>query len=120
MHQQATIGREQLWGRIFPGQIPPAPVLAQPIPGPGFALEDNPVTAVETGHTDTDKTSVLHVPSIGLVAAGDVVYNGVHQYILGGGNGGLHAWVRALDLVVGREPAPALRCGRPQEPGPAR
>jgi glyoxylase-like metal-dependent hydrolase (beta-lactamase superfamily II) len=78
MHQQAGQSREQLWDRIFPGQIPETPVLAEPIPAGGFLLEGNPVAAVDTGHTDTDSTSVLHVPSIGLVAAGDVAYNGVH------------------------------------------
>jgi glyoxylase-like metal-dependent hydrolase (beta-lactamase superfamily II) len=104
MHQQATQGREQLWDRIFPGQIPPTPVLAQPVPAGGLLLEGNEAVAVETGHTDTDKTSVLHVPSIGLVAAGDVVYNGVHQYILEGGNGGLREWLRALDLVESLQP----------------
>jgi glyoxylase-like metal-dependent hydrolase (beta-lactamase superfamily II) len=104
MRQQATQGREQLWDRIFPGQIPPTPVLAQPVPDGGLLLEGNEVVAVETGHTDTDKTSVLHVPSIGLVAAGDVVYNGVHQYILEGGNGGLREWLRALDQVESLQP----------------
>jgi glyoxylase-like metal-dependent hydrolase (beta-lactamase superfamily II) len=44
------------------------------------------------------------VPSIGLVAAGDVVYNGVHQYILEGGNGGLREWLRALDQVESLQP----------------
>lgn len=37
--------------------------------------------------TDTDDTTVLHVPSIGLVVAGDVAYNGVHQYLLESGGG---------------------------------
>jgi glyoxylase-like metal-dependent hydrolase (beta-lactamase superfamily II) len=104
MRQQAGPSREQLFDRIFPGQIPESPVLAEPIPAQGFRLEGNPVVAVETGHTDTDKTSVLHVPSIGLVVAGDVAYNGVHQYILEGGGGGLHEWLRALDLVAGLHP----------------
>jgi glyoxylase-like metal-dependent hydrolase (beta-lactamase superfamily II) len=104
MHQQAGQGREQLWDRIFPGQIPATPVLAEPIPAQGFLLEGNPVVAVETGHTDTDNTSVLHVPSIGLVAAGDVAYNGVHQYILEGGGGGLREWLRALDRVADLRP----------------
>ena len=53
----------------------------RPIPAQGFLLKGNEVVAVETGHTDTGKTSVLHLPSIGLVAAGDVAYNGVHQYV---------------------------------------
>jgi glyoxylase-like metal-dependent hydrolase (beta-lactamase superfamily II) len=104
MHQQAGQGREQLWDRIFPGQIPPTPVLAEPVPAQGFLLEGNPVVAVETGHTDTDNTSVLHVPSIGLVVAGDVAYNGVHQYILEGGHGGLQDWLQALDRVAGLHP----------------
>lgn len=69
MHQQATDGREQMWDKRFPGLIPDSPVLAQPVPADGFQLERNLVQVVEVGHTDTDETSVLHVPSIGLVVA---------------------------------------------------
>jgi hypothetical protein len=47
---------------------------------------------------------VLHVPFIGLVAAGDVAYNGVHQYILEGGHGGLQQWLRAIDRVAELHP----------------
>jgi glyoxylase-like metal-dependent hydrolase (beta-lactamase superfamily II) len=104
MHKQATEGREQLWDKRFPGLIPDTPVLAQPIPAEGFLLEGNLLEAVEVGHTDTDKTTVLHVPSIGLVVAGDVVYNGVHQYILEGGDGGLQEWLQALDRVAALKP----------------
>jgi glyoxylase-like metal-dependent hydrolase (beta-lactamase superfamily II) len=99
MHRQATIGRAQLWDRIFPNLLPDTPVLATPIPAEGFLLEGNRIVAIETGHTDTDRTSVLHVPAIGLVVAGDVAYNGVHLYISEGGNGGLQQWLQALDLV---------------------
>lgn len=104
MHQQATDGREQMWDKRFPGLIPDSPVLAQPVPADGFQLERNLVQAVEVGHTDTDETSVLHVSSIGLVVAGDVAYNGVHQYILEGGNGGLQKWLTAIDRVAALEP----------------
>jgi glyoxylase-like metal-dependent hydrolase (beta-lactamase superfamily II) len=104
MHQQATVGREQLFDRVFPGLIPESPVVAIPIPAEGFLLEGNVVRAIETGHTDTDKTTILHVPSIGLVVAGDVVYNGVHQYILESANGGLQEWIKALDRVAELEP----------------
>lgn len=99
MHQQATVGREQLFDRVFPGLIPETPVVAVPVPAEGFLLEGNQVRVVETGHTDTDQTTVLHVPSIGLVVAGDVVYNGVHQYLLETVNGGLREWLEALDRV---------------------
>src|SRR5260370_10810100 len=101
IRQQAGPSREQLFDRIFPGQIPETPVLAEPVPAQGFRLEGNPVVAVETGHTDTDKTTVLHVPSIGLVVAGDGAYRREHQYILEGGGGRLREWLRALDPGAG-------------------
>jgi glyoxylase-like metal-dependent hydrolase (beta-lactamase superfamily II) len=104
MHSQATAGRAQAWDRLFPNLIPDSPVLAKPMPAEGFMLEGNAVVVVETGHTDTDWTSVLHVPAIGLVVAGDVAYNGVHQYIAEGGGGGLLQWLRALDLVAELHP----------------
>ena len=62
------------------------------------------VTFVEVGHTDTDNTTVLHIPSIGLVVAGDAVYNGVHQYLVESGNGGIQKWINALDTIAALRP----------------
>jgi glyoxylase-like metal-dependent hydrolase (beta-lactamase superfamily II) len=104
MHQQATEGRTQLWDVDFPGLIPSSPVGYEPVPVDGFELEGRRLLAVEVGHTDTDDTTVLHVPSIGLVVAGDVAYNGVHQYLLESANGGIEAWLRAIDKVAALHP----------------
>ncbi|MDB5114344.1 MAG: fold metallo-hydrolase [Chloroflexi bacterium] len=104
MRKQAGDGREQLWDKMFPGLIPESPVLAQRVPVEGFLLEGNVIQAIEVGHTDTDHTSVLHVPCIGLVVAGDAVYNGVHQYFLEGGDGGLQEWLKAIDRIAEFEP----------------
>jgi len=92
--------RTQVWDKSFPAQIPDTPVLATTPPGNTFDLEGNELRIIEAGHTDTDKTTVLYVPSIGLVVAGDVVYNGVHQYLGEAANGGLRAWMRGLDIVA--------------------
>ena len=83
--------------RSFPGQIPEASVVATIPPDNWFELEGHELRIVEVGHTDTDKTTVLHVPSIGLVVAGDSVYNGVHQYLVESGNGGIQKWIQALE-----------------------
>ncbi|OPF78849.1 MBL fold hydrolase [Streptomyces antioxidans] len=102
MHEAAK-GRAQ-WDAFFPGQIPKTPVLAEPVPAEGFLLEGHVLRAVEVGHTDTDATTVLHVPSIGLVVAGDAVYNGVHQMLLESANGGLEKWLEALDTIEALNP----------------
>jgi hypothetical protein len=104
MHEQATTGRVQMWDVDFPGLIPPSPVVYRPVPADGFKLEGQRLHAVEVGHTDTDDTTVLHVPSIGLVVAGDVAYNGVHQYLLESADGGIESWLAALDTVAALQP----------------
>ena len=69
-------------GHRFSRPDPRQPGALSTDPAEGFQLEGYRLVAVETGHTDTDDTTVLHVPVIGLVVAGDVAYNGVHQYLL--------------------------------------
>ena len=107
MHEQGTDGRAQMWDVDFPGQIPPSPVVYRPIPADGIELEGERLVAVEVGHTDTDDTTVLHVPSIGLVVAGDVAYNGVHQYLLESADGGIKAWLRRSTRSRRCSPAPS-------------
>ncbi|WP_411088900.1 MBL fold metallo-hydrolase [Streptomyces sp. 061-3] len=97
-------GREQFWDADFPGLIPDAPLVYQQIPADGFELEGHRIEAIEVGHTDTDDTTVLHVPSIGLIVGGDVVYNGVHQMLLETPNGGFETWLSALDVLESLNP----------------
>ncbi|RDK11971.1 MBL fold metallo-hydrolase [Cupriavidus lacunae] len=105
MRQQATEGRQKIFDKDFPGQIGDTPVLARPMPAGGLDLEGNSILAIDIGHTDTDATTVLYVPSMQLVAAGDSVYNGAHQYLLEGGKGGLDAWLLALDKIEALKPS---------------
>ncbi|MFG1762394.1 MBL fold metallo-hydrolase [Micromonospora parva] len=120
MHQQATVGRQEVFDKVFPGLIPESPVDAIPVPPGGILLEGNVAQPVETGHTDGDQTTVLHVPSIGLVVAGDVVYNGVHQYLLETVNGGLREWLKALERVEALAPRAVVAShknrNRPDDP----
>jgi hypothetical protein len=95
-----------LWTSLFGDAVPPAPVIPNgaPFPADGLRLDGHELFAHEVGHSDTDDTSILHAPSIGLVVAGDVVYNNVHQYVAEGRGGGIAAWQRALDTVAGLSP----------------
>lgn len=103
MYQQLQ-ARPTIWDSDFAGLIPPSPVVYKPIPTGGLTLEGHELVVVEVGHTDTDDTTVLHVPSIGLVVGGDAVYNGVHQMLLETPGGGLKAWLEALDVIEALNP----------------
>jgi glyoxylase-like metal-dependent hydrolase (beta-lactamase superfamily II) len=81
MRQQASpeiVGN--FWSVYFPGQIPDRLVIAEELKRNVIDLEGHDLVVVEVGHTDTDHTTCLHVPSVGLVVAGDVAYNDVHLY----------------------------------------
>ena len=103
MHANVA-ARPFLWDKVYPG-IPPSPVTAVTVPGNRFTLEGHDLVIVEVGHSDTDDTSVLYVPDLGLVAAGDVIYNGVHMYL--GESvvvGGFGPWREAIGKVEALEP----------------
>lgn len=95
-----------LWSSLFGDAVPRGPVTVggTAFPADGLRLDGHELFTHDVGHSDTDGTSVLHVPSIGLVVAGDVVYNNVHQYVAEGRNGGIDAWQRAIDYVADLKP----------------
>ena len=106
MHRQISPEvMEGLWNNRFPGQIPERLVIAERLESDTFHLEGHNLMAVEVGHTDTDNTTCLYVPSIGLVVAADVAYNGVHQYLT---ESRTHEsrleWIAALDKVEALKP----------------
>lgn len=103
MHKNVAI-REQFWDALFPGQIPVTDVVARVTPDAVIDLEGHQLRIVEVGHSDTDDTSVLHVPDLDLVVAGDVIYNGVHQFLREAQGDGITAWHRAIDTVEALRP----------------
>jgi glyoxylase-like metal-dependent hydrolase (beta-lactamase superfamily II) len=97
--------RPLLWDKVYAGLIPPSPVTAVTVSGNRFTLEGHELVIVEVGDTDSADTTVLHVPDLGLVVAGDVIYNGVHMY-LGQSvvTGGLGHWRDAIDTAERLQP----------------
>jgi glyoxylase-like metal-dependent hydrolase (beta-lactamase superfamily II) len=96
---------ETIWKAGFPGQIPDRLVIAQELQGNVIHLEGQELVAVDLGHTDTDDTTCLHVPSIGLVVAGDAAYNDVHLYLAESNPQKRREWIAALDTMESLKPS---------------
>jgi glyoxylase-like metal-dependent hydrolase (beta-lactamase superfamily II) len=95
---------EKSWQAAFPGQIPERLVIADELNGSVIDLEGHELVAVELGHTDTDHTTCLNVPSIGLVVAGDAAYNDVHIYLVESNAQTRREWISALDKIESLNP----------------
>jgi glyoxylase-like metal-dependent hydrolase (beta-lactamase superfamily II) len=109
------------WSARFPGQIPDALLLAEPLADHTIDLEGHELVAVEIGHTDTDSTTCLHVPAAGLVVAGDAAYNDVHLYLAESTTPELRReWIAALDTIESLHPRALIaghkRPGRDDDP----
>ncbi len=105
MQQQASPESiANIWGAQFPGQIPDRLVIAEELKGKVIDLEGRDLVVVEVGHTDTDNTTCLHVPSIGLVVAGDAAYNDVHLHLGESNAQTRREWIAALDTIESLQP----------------
>ena len=105
MHQNASPEfLDKVWKVAFPNQIPDKLVIAEELTGNVIDLEGQELVAVELGHTDTDDTTCLNVPSIGLVVAGDAAYNDVHLYLAESNEQKRREWISALDKIESLNP----------------
>jgi glyoxylase-like metal-dependent hydrolase (beta-lactamase superfamily II) len=92
------------WRKLFPNQISDVISVADPLEGDEIELEGNKLLVVRIGHTDTDETTCLHVPSIGLVVAGDAVYNGIHPFLVESNRQTRLEWLAAHDKIETLKP----------------
>jgi glyoxylase-like metal-dependent hydrolase (beta-lactamase superfamily II) len=122
-HMRESVDPEAVasfWAQLVPGQIPDRLVVAEPLTDGVFDLEGHDLVAVDLGHTDTDDTTCLYVPDIGLVVAGDAVYNDVHVYLAESDPDRRKEWIAAIDTIEGLDPRAVIsghkRAGRDDDP----
>jgi glyoxylase-like metal-dependent hydrolase (beta-lactamase superfamily II) len=105
MHEQLTPAWiDNFWRKRFPGQIPDQLRVAEALDGNTLELEGHQIIAVNTGHTDTAHSTSLHLPSLGLLIGGDVVYNGVHIYLGETDAQSRLEWIFTLDKLEALQP----------------
>ena len=82
MRQQASPeSLETFWKPRFPGQIASQLAIAEELIGNVIDLEGHELVSMPLGFTDSASTTCLHVPSVGLIVAGDAAYNGDHLHL---------------------------------------
>jgi glyoxylase-like metal-dependent hydrolase (beta-lactamase superfamily II) len=106
MRQQASPeSLATFWSPRFPGQISSHLVIAEELSGNIITLEGHDLVSVPLGFTDTASTTCLHVPSIGLIVAGDAAYNGDHLHLSESPDQQKRQeWIAALDKMESLKP----------------
>ena len=95
---------DNFWRRPFPADIPDRLLVAEPLEGDDLELEGRKLVPINAGRTDTAHSTCLHVPSIGLIVAGDVVYNGIHPFLGETDTQSRLEWISTLDKLEALNP----------------
>ena len=100
MREQLSPARlDGFWRKRVPGQLLDRLLVAEPLDSGQFELEGHRLVAVNMGRTDTAYSTSLHIASLALIVAGDVVYNGIHPYLAEADPQSRLEWIAALDRL---------------------
>ena len=116
----AQLPRLPGYRKLFSGQLPPAITLPEPYNSDTLTLEGHELRIIEQGQTDAPDSTSLHIPSIDLVVAGDVVYNECHMFVGATTPESRRNWIAALDRLAALHPSTVVaghkRPGAPDTP----
>ena len=104
MQMSFTPQVEQLARRMFPGQVATKLVAPEPYEHDTFTLEGHELRIIAQGRTDSPDSTSLYVPSIGLIVAGDVVYNQCRMYVGDTTPESRKNWIADLDRLAALNP----------------
>jgi glyoxylase-like metal-dependent hydrolase (beta-lactamase superfamily II) len=92
------------WRSMFPDQIPEHPVIPEPLDGDVLELEGHDLRLINVGQSDTNPTTVVHIPDINAVVAGDVAYNKIHMWLAQTDHDARLAWITSIDKIAALNP----------------
>jgi glyoxylase-like metal-dependent hydrolase (beta-lactamase superfamily II) len=103
LHLQPEI--QQNWIGWFGDQFDREAAVPQPLGSEALAIEEYPVRVLEVGGADGALGTVVHVPDLDTVCAGDAVYNNIHMWLWNSTPASRRAWLATIDAVADLNPA---------------
>ena len=92
------------WNAILPGQIPEHPTVPEAIDGHVIDLEGQEIRIITVGQSDTAASTIVYIPSLDAVIAGDVAYNGIHQWLAQTDHEKRMQWIASVEQIEALDP----------------
>jgi glyoxylase-like metal-dependent hydrolase (beta-lactamase superfamily II) len=96
---QAAETEKQQWAAMFGDRVAKPGDVPEIHDGLTIELEGHELQIVEVGQGDIRPSTVLHIPELDAVVAGDVVYNQIHAMLGLSGPSGWQCWLQSLDAI---------------------
>ncbi|WP_052746276.1 MBL fold metallo-hydrolase [Prochlorothrix hollandica] len=103
--EERTPGYLKTFQERFPEDAPEVPVIPTAYTESTLEVDGEPIEIISFPRGDTEDVTVLHIPSIGAVLPGDIVYSGVHMYLREAPTvEDRMAWLETLDAIAALNP----------------
>lgn len=87
------------WREFFAGKALEPSTFPRPMSTTKLTFDGRELNAIEVGQGDVAPSTILHIPSIDAVIAGDVVYNGVHPFLAASGPAEWPRWIESIHEI---------------------
>jgi len=101
---QLSLDYMQFWTTTFPGQIPAQPAVPGALDGDLIDLEGHQLPIIAVAQADTAPSTIVHIPSLEAVIAGDVAYNGIHPWLAFTDHDKRMQWIASLEQIEALNP----------------
>ena len=92
------------WEMLFGNATVKGGPLPAPLEGDTLYVDGSPIRIIEVKQADINPSSIVHVPAIGVVVAGDVIYNEIHAMLGLSTPEQWHDWLGTVDIVENLHP----------------
>jgi len=96
---QAKEVEAQQWAAMFGDRVAKPTAVPETLDGSAIELEGHELQIVEVGQGDIRPSTVVHIPDLDAVVAGDVVYNQTHAMLGLSAPSGWQRWLQSLDAI---------------------
>lgn len=93
---------------FFGGQALDNTVAPESLEGGFLRLDGTELPVIELDQADIGPTSIVHIPSISTVIAGDAIYNGVNPFLAASGPADWPQWVASVDRIAALNPTTVI------------
>ncbi len=85
------------WEPLYGSQLPIRPVIPELLEGDSMLLEGHEIRFLDLPPAETMDATVFHIPSLGALITGDLIFSEMHPYFADLNNPG--SWIEALKLT---------------------
>jgi glyoxylase-like metal-dependent hydrolase (beta-lactamase superfamily II) len=103
MKESMELQREQ-WALMFGEACVVGDALPEPFDGENLSVDGSPLHIIEVKQADIHPTTIVHIPEIDVVVAGDSIYNEIHPMLGLSTPDEWQDWLETVDLVEKLKP----------------